>query len=227
MRRRRQPPLRSPRRSAVSGCWSGRSGARYSAVSDVSDPTRRESAVTPRCSRKATLRNVFGAILSAVVSGFLIGAAARLALPGPDPMPFSLTVVIGLAGSLAGGGIAAGIFGTSRTLDTSGHAFATLLLEVGVAIALVAAYRRFVQKRPLWGPEAHRFPTRGVGVARMRTRLRRLGVDPDRLGGRGGAQTPVDPQTAAEKLEKLRDLRDQGVLSEEDYEKEREQLRRY
>jgi uncharacterized membrane protein YeaQ/YmgE (transglycosylase-associated protein family) len=173
-------------------------------------------------------RKVFDAIVSVLLSGFLIGAAARLALPGPDPMPFSLTVLIGLAGSVAGGGIAAGIFGASHAFDTSRHAFATLLLEVGAAIALVAAYRRFVQRRPLWGPDAHRFPTRGFGVARMHARLRRLGVDPDRLGRRGGAPAaPNDPNEIADELEKLRDLRDRGVLSEEDYERARERLRRY
>jgi uncharacterized membrane protein YeaQ/YmgE (transglycosylase-associated protein family) len=172
---------------------------------------------------------VFGAIVSAVVTGFLIGGAARFALPGPDPMPFSLTVVIGLAGSLAGGGIASAIFGgTDHAFDTSGHAFATLILEVGIAIALVAAYRRFVQKRPLWGPDAHRFPTRGIGVARMRTRLRKLGIDPDKLAGRGGAPPKQpDPGDVAEQLEKLRDLRDKGVLSDEAYEEARERLRRY
>lgn len=183
---------------------------------------------TRLCPSEANLRAVFGAVISAVLSGFLIGAAARFALPGPDPMPFSLTVLIGLAGSLAGGGVAAGIFGASHAFDTSGHAFATVMLEVGVAIALVAAYRRFVQKRPLWGPEAHRFPTRGVGVTRMREQLRRLGIDPDRLPGRGGASpTRDDPRDVAEELEKLRDLRDRGVLTDEDYDKARERLRRY
>jgi uncharacterized membrane protein YeaQ/YmgE (transglycosylase-associated protein family) len=171
---------------------------------------------------------VFGAIISAVASGFLMGALARLAVPGPDPMPFSLTVLIGLAGSAVGVGIATLMFGASHTFDTSGRAFTTLMLEVGVAIALVAAYRRFVQKRPLWGPEAHRFPERGFGVARMRARLRQLGIDPDRLPGRGGTSpSKQDPQEVAEQLEKLRDLRDQGVLTEEDYEKARERLRRY
>jgi uncharacterized membrane protein YeaQ/YmgE (transglycosylase-associated protein family) len=169
---------------------------------------------------------VFGAIISAVLSGFLIGAAARLALPGPDPMPFWLTVLIGLGGSLAGGAVAAAIYGTRDTFDTSGHAFVTLLLEVGVAIALVATYRQLVQKRPLFGPEARRFPTRGLGVGRMRDQLRRLGFDPDRLPGRGDA-SPTQKDPISQDLEKLRDLRDRGVLSEEDYEQARERLRRY
>ncbi len=171
---------------------------------------------------------MFGAIISAVVSGFLMGALARLAVPGPDPMPFSLTVLIGLAGSAAGVGIATLIFGASHTFDTSGRAFTTLMLEVVVAVGLVAAYRRFVQKRAIWGPEAHRFPERGFGVARMRARLRQLGIDPDRLPGRGGAAPPQhDPDTVAEELEKLRDLRDRGTLTDEEYERARERLRRY
>ena len=170
-----------------------------------------------------------GAILSAILSGFLIGAVARMALPGPDPMPFSLTVLIGLTGSIAGGGIAAGIFGAGHTLDNSGHIFATLLLEIGIAIALVAAYRRLVQRRPLSGPDAYRFPTRGFGIARMRTRLRQLGIKPDRHVRPGSAPKPQNlaADKVAEQLEKLRDLRDQGVLTDEEYEKARERLRRY
>ena len=51
----------------------------------------------------------------------------------------------------------------------------------GVAIALVAAYRRFVQQRPIFGPGAAEFPKRGLGVEQQRERLQKLGVDPDAL----------------------------------------------
>ena len=51
----------------------------------------------------------------------------------------------------------------------------------GVAIALVAAYRRFVQQRPIFGPGAAAFPKRGIGVEQQRERLQKLGVDPDAL----------------------------------------------
>ena len=43
--------------------------------------------------------------------GFITGSLARLAVPGPDPMPIWLTVAIGLAGSAAGGGLAIAIWG--------------------------------------------------------------------------------------------------------------------
>ena len=37
------------------------------------------------------------------LSGLIVGALARLALPGPDPMSIPMTIAIGLAGSFVGG----------------------------------------------------------------------------------------------------------------------------
>lgn len=177
---------------------------------------------------------MLGGILSVIASGFLMGALARLAVPGPDPMPFWFTVLVGMTGSIVGGVIASAIYGASHTFDNSSHAFVTLLLEVGAAIVIVAGYRRFVQRRPLSGPDAHRFPSRGFGIEQMRARLRQLGVDPDRLADRrrpeGVAPEPPDtftPERVAEELAKLRELRDSGTISDEEYEQARERLRRY
>ena len=44
---------------------------------------------------------VFLVILA--VSGLIIGALSRLALPGPDPMGIPATIVLGLGGSFLGG----------------------------------------------------------------------------------------------------------------------------
>ena len=50
-----------------------------------------------------------------------------------------------------------------------------------ISLALLgASYRRFVQKRPIWGPGVT-FPERGLGVEQQRERLQKLGVDPDAL----------------------------------------------
>ena len=165
-----------------------------------------------------------GAILAVILSGFLIGGAGRWIVPGPDPMPFWLTVAIGLFGSLVGGGIAAAAFGGSHVFDSSGHAFTTILLEIGAATALVAAYRRFVQQRPLSGAEAYRFPTRGFGIQRMRTRLRQLGVDPDKLAQPGAPTAPEPEAEETRTLEQLRELHEKGVLSDDEYERARQRL---
>ena len=177
---------------------------------------------------RQTLLDVLGALLSVALSAFLIGALARLALPGPDPMPFWLTIALGLGGSLVGGAVAAAVLGPSHTFDSSNHAFVTVVLEIGAAVVLLAAYRRFVQRRPLIGPGAHTFPSRGVGVQRMRDRLRQIGVDPDRLTTRGQDESSkLSHGEQIEALEKLRERHDKGELSDEEYERARERLRRY
>jgi uncharacterized membrane protein YeaQ/YmgE (transglycosylase-associated protein family) len=176
---------------------------------------------------------VTGGILAVLLSGFLIGGAARYVVPGPDPMPFWLTVLIGLGGSVIGGAVGLALYGSGGVVSTPGHAFVSVMLEILAAAALVALYRRFVQRRPLTGPEAYRFPTRGVGIARMRDRLRRLGVDPDKLSGPPGAGPgspaalgPSQEEVTAE-LERLRAQRERGEISEEDYEEARDRLRRF
>jgi uncharacterized membrane protein YeaQ/YmgE (transglycosylase-associated protein family) len=173
---------------------------------------------------------VLGALLSVMLSGLLIGGLARLSLPGPDPMSFGLTILLGLAGSLIGGGIATALFGTKHVFDSSGHAFVSLLLEIGAAVVILAFYRRLVQRRPLSGPGAHSFPTRGFGIKRMRARMTQLGLDPDRTDrrtGRGGSQSDLSATEQAAELEKLRDEHEKGTLTDEEYERARARLRRY
>jgi uncharacterized membrane protein YeaQ/YmgE (transglycosylase-associated protein family) len=158
---------------------------------------------------------VAGAIVSVMVIGFVTGALARLAVPGPDPMPLWLTTAIGLAGSLVGGGIAYAIFGRSATAASTGGFIA--------AVLLVVAYRRFVQKRPLTGPGALRFPERGFGIERQRERLQQLGLPLDPAASVAGRA--VSPATDAETddlLVKLNDLHRAGVLTDDEYRAKRE-----
>ena len=83
-----------------------------------------------------------------IVEGLFVGALARLALPGPDPMSIPATIGLGLAGSFLGG-IVSWIF--------LGHAGGVIVSLLG-AILLLYLYRRYVQHRPLSGPGAHRPP---------------------------------------------------------------------
>ena len=114
-----------------------------------------------------------GLVLAILFSGLVTGALARFAIPGPDPMPMWLTIAIGLTGSIVGA-----VVGREISDD---NGYVVSFLSFGVAIALVAAYRRFVQHRPIFGAGALSFPQRGLGVAQQREKLRQLGIDPDRL----------------------------------------------
>src|SRR5512133_3148244 len=42
-------------------------------------------------------------LISLTLLGLVIGALARLALPGPDPMGIGMTILIGIAGAFLGG----------------------------------------------------------------------------------------------------------------------------
>jgi uncharacterized membrane protein YeaQ/YmgE (transglycosylase-associated protein family) len=87
-------------------------------------------------------------IIGLIVWGFIVGGLARLALPGPDPMPWYATIGLGLAGSLIGGILAHLLLGVA-----GGLIFAVL-----GATLLLYLYRRFVQGRGLTGPAARRLP---------------------------------------------------------------------
>ena len=89
-----------------------------------------------------------GFIIAILVSGLILGALARLAIPGPDPMPIWMTTAIGIGGSLIGGILARLLFGTPTSFF-----FAFL-----GAVLLVVLYRKFVQHRPISGPGVRRPP---------------------------------------------------------------------
>jgi uncharacterized membrane protein YeaQ/YmgE (transglycosylase-associated protein family) len=89
-------------------------------------------------------------IISLVLGGLVIGALARLALPGPDPMGIIATIGLGLAGSVVGGIVGQVLFGRPGGF----------LLALLGAILLLYLYRRFVQHRPLTGPGARQLPPR-------------------------------------------------------------------
>ena len=130
---------------------------------------------------------MLGSVIAAMLSAFITGALARFAVPGPDPMPAWLTIAIGFAGTAIGWGIVVAAIGP----DASWVGIASFL----AAVTLVVLYRRFVQRRPLWGPDAYRFPERGVGVREYRDRLRRAGIDPDRIGTPFAPMAPGTPGT--------------------------------
>jgi uncharacterized membrane protein YeaQ/YmgE (transglycosylase-associated protein family) len=180
---------------------------------------------------------VLGTIIAVIASAFVTGALARLAVPGPDPMPIWLTVTIGLVGSVVGGAIAAAVWNHDP--------YAVSIGSFVCAVLLVIAYRRFVQKRPITGPKALRYPERGVGVPEYRERLKQVGIDPDTLPvarpsqeqpEQEGGEPPRPPQAEAaaddvltpeertEALRRLAEQRDAGELTAEEYRERRRRL---
>jgi uncharacterized membrane protein YeaQ/YmgE (transglycosylase-associated protein family) len=164
-------------------------------------------------------------VISIIVTAFFTGALARFAVPGPDPMPAWLTVLIGLVGTLIGAGIVYAITGA----DAAWMGIAGFL----AAIVLVLLYRRFVQRRAIWGPDAYRFPERGLGVQQYRERLQRAGIDPDAIGSPFVAPRPPAPvraeaadatQNPAHYLGLLEELHDDGVLEDAEYESAKRRL---
>ena len=143
-----------------------------------------------------------GFVLAILISGFITGGLARFAIPGPDPMPIWLTISIGLTGSIVGAAIANAI--------SHNNGYLVSFLSFGIAMALVASYRRFVQKRPIWGPGALAFPERGLGVDQQRERLQKLGIDPNAL-------RPDPAQFERARLEAmLQALHRAGLLTDEE-----------
>jgi len=56
-------------------------------------------------------------IIGWIIFGFIVGALARLLMPGPQPMGCLLTILLGIAGSFLGGWLGSLLAG--RPLDAS------------------------------------------------------------------------------------------------------------
>lgn len=74
-------------------------------------------------------------VITAIVTGIVIGTLARVVLPGKQPIGIILTVMIGLLGAFLGGAITAGY---------TQSFWITLLAQVIVAAILVAITTAFL-----------------------------------------------------------------------------------
>jgi uncharacterized membrane protein YeaQ/YmgE (transglycosylase-associated protein family) len=84
-----------------------------------------------------------GDVIAILISGLVIGALGRLSVPGPDPMPVWMTILLGIVGSIVGGSVAVAVgWGMGGVF----------VLSVLAATLIVIGYRRLVQKRPITGP---------------------------------------------------------------------------
>jgi uncharacterized membrane protein YeaQ/YmgE (transglycosylase-associated protein family) len=70
-------------------------------------------------------------IISAIIIGLIIGALGRLVVPGRQPIPIWLTIVIGIVAALIGTVIAAAL----GVASTPGIDWIELLLQIALAAA--------------------------------------------------------------------------------------------
>jgi uncharacterized membrane protein YeaQ/YmgE (transglycosylase-associated protein family) len=80
-------------------------------------------------------------VLMMIIFGLIVGAIAKLIMPGRDPGGILVTILLGVAGSLLGGFI----FNAMGFAD--GARYAGLIGSVIGAIILLVLYRMFVGRR--------------------------------------------------------------------------------
>jgi len=84
---------------------------------------------------------MFG-VLGWIIFGVIVGAIAKLLMPGRDPGGFVITMLLGIAGAMLGGfiGRAVGLYGPN---DAAG-----LVMSILGAVVLLFLYRALVHRRP-------------------------------------------------------------------------------
>jgi len=82
-------------------------------------------------------------IISWLVFGLIVGAIARLLLPGKQAMGWMMTAVMGIIGSVVGGAISWALFGTpDGNINPAGW-----LMSIVGAVVVVAVYGRLATAR--------------------------------------------------------------------------------
>ena len=75
---------------------------------------------------------MIGYLIALVLTGLIVGALGRLAIPGPNPMSIGATILVGLGGAFVGGLVGAVLFGRNGGgifLAVAGAALIVWLLE--------------------------------------------------------------------------------------------------
>lgn len=82
-------------------------------------------------------------ILVWIILGLIAGAVAKLLMPGPDPGGIIVTILIGIAGAIIGGFIAAALgLGT-----VTGFNLGSIIIAILGSVLLLWIYRMVVSRR--------------------------------------------------------------------------------
>ena len=85
--------------------------------------------------------HLLGLIIMYIITGLIIGALARLVVPGRNPIGLGMTILLGIVGAIAGGLVSYAI---------GLHGFLTLIVSIVIAallVAMISGTRR--TRRPL------------------------------------------------------------------------------
>jgi len=84
-----------------------------------------------------------GEIIAFILIGLVVGALARLLLPGKDPIGILGTIVVGIVGALIGGYL----FGSVFSNNTPGVDWLDFIGAILVAMLLLFLYRKMTYGR--------------------------------------------------------------------------------
>jgi uncharacterized membrane protein YeaQ/YmgE (transglycosylase-associated protein family) len=87
-------------------------------------------------------------IIGFLIFGLIVGLLARAIYPGPQPMGWLATAILGMVGSLVGGLVGSVLWGAGRT-ETGGVGFTPggLIMSILGAIVVLWAYLAVSKKR--------------------------------------------------------------------------------
>lgn len=87
---------------------------------------------------------MLGTILGAIIGGLIIGALARLVMPGKQNIGVVMTIALGVVGSLAGSWLC---YKFGYTNANGGFEIVPFLVGIIVAVVLIAAYLGITGRR--------------------------------------------------------------------------------
>lgn len=85
----------------------------------------------------------FWDVIGLIIAGFIIGMLARLFLPGKQSIGMLATIGVGIAGTLAGYGIAAAL----GVDETKGIDWLRWIISIAVSAVLVSLVAGFMRKK--------------------------------------------------------------------------------
>lgn len=77
-------------------------------------------------------------IITAIIGGLIIGALARLVMPGKQNIGVLMTILLGVLGSFIGSWVCYSLFGYGN--EGGGWAVIPFLVGIAVAVCLIAIY---------------------------------------------------------------------------------------